>query len=69
MIDINKKELTYREAKDTIMPFGKYKGSIIEDIFLTDPKYLDFILDTIPLTEKLEEAITKVIIYAKYERK
>jgi hypothetical protein len=64
-----RKELTYTEAKKTIMTFGKYKGNCVEDIYLTDPKYLDYLLDTIPLTEKLEEAITKVIIYAKYESK
>jgi len=58
--------------KDSIVTFGKYKGSSIEDIFETDPYYIVWVYDNV-LTQDVisdelyEDAIDTIAKDRNYE--
>lgn len=50
--------MTNKEARNTVMPFGKYKGMLLSDVKLESERYLEWILDQIE--SKTDEASKKL---------
>ena len=49
--------------RDYVMPFGKYKGSTLEEIYIEDPSYLEWCVDELRPCEakdKIEETLPEM---------
>lgn len=49
--------MTIDQAKKWTLPFGKYKGDFITDVFLEDESYIDWLHGTLKDSDKLKLAI------------
>jgi len=54
-------KITYDQAKDLLMPFGKFKGESLGDLVATNKQYLEWALDELTLPAWLEEAIIMML--------
>lgn len=49
--------MTIAQAKKWTLPFGKYKGQFIVDVFLEDEDYLEWLHDQLKDSDNLKLAI------------
>lgn len=51
------------KSKDFVMPFGKHRGSTLEEIYVYDKGYLDWCLENLEsddIIEKIEECFEEM---------
>jgi hypothetical protein len=58
---VSKSKITYEQACETRIPFGKYRGETLNDIYIVDEKYLEWVLDSLTIPSWLEDAIVMMI--------
>lgn len=56
--------MTLAQAKKWALPFGKYKGEFIEDVYQEDQQYIDWLYEKLKDTDKLKQAI-ELVCYTK----
>jgi uncharacterized protein (DUF3820 family) len=49
--------MTIDQAKKWSLPFGKYKGELITDVFLEDEGYIDWLYENLGNNDRLKQAI------------
>ena len=49
--------MTISQAKKLRLPFGKYKGLLITEVFLEDEEYLEWLHDQLEIDDNLKLAI------------
>ena len=49
--------MTIAQAKKWSLPFGKYKGELIVDIFVADEEYLEWLHEKLDIDSNLKLAI------------
>ena len=52
--------MTIDQAKKWALPFGKYKGELISDVFVEDENYIEWLYDRLDENDKLRLAIELV---------
>lgn len=52
------------QAKQWALPFGKYKGQLISDVFLEDESYIDWLHEQLKPEDNLKLAI-ELVCYTK----
>lgn len=52
--------MTGEKGKDFKMPFGKYKGETLEEIYVEDVGYLDWLKDTARQGDESDEIVQKI---------
>lgn len=56
--------MTRDQARQLALPFGKYKGEFIEDVFSEDEQYIDWLYDKLNDNDRLKQAID-ILCYTK----
>lgn len=56
--------MTRDQARQLCLPFGKYRGEFIEDVFSEDEQYIDWLYDKLNDNDRLKQAID-ILCYTK----
>lgn len=58
------------QARDYILKFGKYKGDTLEEVYVTDRDYFDWMLENIEsddIQKKLKDTVNEMTHVKVYE--